>query len=137
MSAYQKLIIKRCPQLHLLQLEGKGKGGGGGRGQNVRGTDANARSYQGQPQQPDAGIDRILEFLESLDPPAPLAYVAPWEATTPPAARITPRDFIRLHPPTFTSKHMKVETMQFLEDIKEMFISLGCLDSPATELIRY
>uniref|UniRef100_M1AUZ7 Uncharacterized protein n=1 Tax=Solanum tuberosum TaxID=4113 RepID=M1AUZ7_SOLTU len=69
MSAYQKLIIKRCPQLHLLQLEGKGKGGGGGRGQNVRGTDANARSYQGQPQQPDAGIDRILEFLESLDPP--------------------------------------------------------------------
>ncbi|WMV19541.1 hypothetical protein MTR67_012926 [Solanum verrucosum] len=70
MLAYQQLIIKRCPQLHLLQLErGKGKGGGGGRGQNVRGTDANARSYQGQPQQPDAGIDRILEFLESLDPP--------------------------------------------------------------------
>lgn len=54
-----------------------------------------------------------------------------------PKGRIDPHDFMKLKPPTYNGTNKPNEPMLFLEEVKEIFISLSFLETQATYLIEF
>nr|XP_033509106.1 uncharacterized protein LOC117274007 [Nicotiana tomentosiformis] len=98
-----------------------------------------AASVHAPPQDPHPSDEEIIEddFQAPLEVPPPVVPANIAQPVQLPTGKINLHAFLRLKPPTYNGTYKTNEPMLLLEEIEEMFVSLGCLETQATKLIGF